>query len=156
MAGKARAIMLTRAERDRLESWLRGQAVEQRLAERARIVLGGSAGMTTKEIARNLHVRPATVSKWRTRFAERRIAGLNDAPRPGAPCKYGADTELRVLSQIENPPPDGHAIWTGKLVADTLGDVSDDHVWRVLHRHGIAGAGTCVLMPSRAPKLLML
>ena len=33
------------------------------------------------------------------------------------------------------PPPDGHATWTGGLVAAALGDVSDDEVWRVLRRH---------------------
>ncbi|MCX5999076.1 MAG: helix-turn-helix domain-containing protein [Chloroflexi bacterium] len=137
MAGKARSIVLTEAERHRLEALLPQGSVERRLAQRARIVLEGAAGMTSREIARRLELRPATVSKWRVRFAERRIAGLSDAPRPGAPRRYGVDTERRILSLTAKPPPHGRTAWTGELIADALGDVSRDQVWRVLRRHGI-------------------
>ncbi|MCX5999431.1 MAG: helix-turn-helix domain-containing protein [Chloroflexi bacterium] len=138
MAGKARTIVLTEGESERLESLLHNGRAEQRLVQRARIVLESAAGRMTKEIARTLELRPATVSKWRGRFASQRTAGLSDAPRPGARRKYGMDTELCILSVIENPPPDGRATWTASLVANALGNVSDDHVWRVLRQHGIS------------------
>ena len=136
MAGKARVIVLSDEQRQTLKAWLL-DSVDQRLELRARIVLEGAAGMMTKDIARGLHIRRATVSKWRTRFAERRIAGLSDAPRPGAPRRYGVDTERRILSLTAKPPPHGRTAWTGELMADALGDVSPDQVWRVLHRNGI-------------------
>ena len=137
MAGRARQIVLTEEQRQELESWLRYGRDDPRLAKRAHIVFRSAAGATTMSIARMLRLRPSTVSKWRIRFANQGLAGLSDAPRCGAPCKYGADTERRILGQIENPPPDGSAAWTGKLVASALGDVSCDQVWRVLRRHGI-------------------
>ncbi|MCX5998477.1 MAG: helix-turn-helix domain-containing protein, partial [Chloroflexi bacterium] len=65
---------MTEEQRQTLESWLLDSMAE-RLELRARIVLEGAAGMMTKDIARGLHIRRATVSKWRGRFAERRIAG---------------------------------------------------------------------------------
>ena len=105
--------------------------------QRARIVLGAAAGNATKEIAFTLHVRPATVSKWRTRFAKHRLAGLADAPRPGKPRVYDEATERRILAQLDQRPPDGYTTWTGKLVAAALGDVSPIQVWRVLGKHGI-------------------
>lgn len=137
MARKASEINLTHEEREQLESWVRKGSTEQRLVPRARIVLEGAAGKTTKEVARKLKLRPATVSKWRTRFHRLGIAGLSDAPRPGARRKYDGDTERRILAELDSPPPEGYTSWTGKLLAAALGDVSDDQVWRVLRRHHI-------------------
>ena len=39
---------------------------------------------------------------------------------------------------LDEPPPEGHATWTGTLLAEALGDVSKDQVWRVLKRQGIS------------------
>jgi len=93
--------------------------------------------MLTKEIAKKLEVRQATVSLWRTRFATKRLEGLQDNPRPGKPRCYSKETELRILKKIDEKPPSGYATWTGKLVAQDLGDVSEHQVWRALRKHGI-------------------
>ena len=137
MAREATSIQLTDDERGVLESWVRKSTTEQRMAQRARIVLEAAAGKATKEIAALLHVRRATVSTWRTRFARGRVAGLADTPRPGKPATYGEATERRILAQLDAPPPGGYTTWTGGLVAKALGDVSADQVWRVLRKHGI-------------------
>ncbi len=50
---------------------------------------------------------------------------------------YGRATEKRILAQLDTPPPAGYATWTGRLLANALGDVSPHHIWRVLRRHGI-------------------
>ena len=137
MTKEATSIQLTDDERGVLESWVRKSTTEQRMAQRARIVLEAAAGKATKEIAALLRVRRATVSTWRTRFARARVAGLADTPRPGKPAIYGEATERRILVQLNAPPPDGYTTWTGGLVAEALGDVSADQVWRVLRKHGI-------------------
>jgi transposase len=137
MSKKAAEINLTMDERKELESWLRKGTVEQRLVQRARIVLDSAAGKTTSEIAIRLKLRPATVSKWRTRFYRDRMSGLLDAPRPGKTATYDSATEKRILSYLDNAPPAGYATWTGRLLAKALGDVSPHHIWRVLRRHGI-------------------
>jgi len=121
-----------------LESWVRAATSEQRLALRARIVLAAAGGESTTAIAQEVAVRTATVSKWRTRFAERRLAGLQDAPRPGKPARYTRETEHRVLAMLDQPPAAGYANWNGNLLAKALGDVSADQVWRVLRRHRIS------------------
>jgi transposase len=137
MSGKAKEIELTSEERQELESWVRAPTTEQRLAQRARIVLESAAGRMTKEIARSLGMRPGTVSKWRNRFSGSRVAGLEDEPRPGKAPKYDSDTEKRILTKLDEPSPRGYATWSGKLLAQSLGDVSTHQVWRVLRRHGI-------------------
>ena len=135
--GVATAIELTDDERETLATWVRRTTTEQRMVQRARIVLDAAAGKTTKEVAALLQVRPATVSRWRTRFAQHRLARLADAPRSGNPAKYDQTTERRILSQLDQPPPEGYTVWTGGLVGKALGDVLALHVWRVLRRHGI-------------------
>ena len=133
----ATQIELTDHERTTLEIWVRGPRTQQRFVQRARIVLEAATGKTTKDVATLLHTRPATVSKWRTRFAKNRLKGLDDAPRPGKPRVYDETTERRILAQLDEPPPDGYTTWTGKLVAEALGDVSATYVWRLLRKRGI-------------------
>lgn len=130
-------IELSDQDRAVLESWIRSTKTEQRTAFRARILLAAAEGEANTEIAARLSTRPATVSKWRLRFATHRIAGLGDAPRPGKKRHYGAETEKRILAKLDQSPPEGYATWSGGLIAEDLGDVSKHQVWRVLRKHGI-------------------
>jgi transposase len=106
------------------------------MVERAQIILGCLAGQRVKEVARACHTRPNTVIKWRQRFAQRGLAGLRDAPRPGAKRVYGEAFRNRVLALLEQPPPPGQASWDGPAVAATLKG-SVHAVWRVLRQQGI-------------------
>ena len=138
MRKTATPIVLSEAEQETLRTWLRSGTSEQRMVERARIILAAADGGGTNDIARTLGTRPARVSKWRTRFARDRLSGLADAPRPGARARYDETTARRILAALDDPPPAGHATWTGSLLASHLGDVSSDRVWRTLRRHGIS------------------
>lgn len=134
---KGTFIGLTETEKDTLLSWIRSGTTEHRMVERAKIILMAADKIPTQRIARRLKTRPARVSKWRTRFARRGIEGLRDATREGAPCRYGKDTERRILAVLDETPPKGYSSWAGSLVAQRLGDVSKHQVWRVLKRHDI-------------------
>ena len=108
------------------------------MVERARIVLLAAAGQATMVIAQQLSTPPARVSKWRRRFAQQRLEGLVDRTRSGKPARYDESTRRRILAKLDQPPPPGHATWTGGLLAEALGDVSKHQVWRVLKRQGIS------------------
>jgi len=114
----------------------RSRTEEARLVERAKIVLACLAGQRNDAVGRELGVRPNTVGLWRKRFAAAGLAGLRDRVRPGKTPKYGADLRLRVLRQLELPPPKGSASWDGASVAAALG-VSDDAIWRLLRKEGV-------------------
>jgi transposase len=135
---RAQGIMLTDEQRKTLLSWLRSGTTEHRLAERAKIILAAAEGETTQNIAEALKTRPARVSKWRTRFRQRGVQGLQDAPRPGPPRRYDEKTARQILRVLDEPPPEGFSTWTGSLVAQRLGDVSAHQVWRTLRLHGIS------------------
>ena len=138
MARPAAVIRLSPEEQRALQQYVRSGTTEQRLVERARVILLASEGQSTEQIAQALHTRPARVSKWRQRFAKHRLAGLEDSARSGKPRQYGEATERRILAQLDQQPPTGYSGWSGTLLAEVLGDVSDDEVWRVLRQHGIS------------------
>jgi len=134
---KAVQIMLNEEERKILLSWVNAGKTEQRFVERAKIILKAGEGESTKEIAKEIKTRTARVSKWRNRFAKERMQGLSDSFRSGRSCLYSEEMEKRVIRKIDELPPEGYTTWTGTLLADALGDVSADYVWKVLRKHGI-------------------
>jgi transposase len=137
MSKRATPIVLSEDERSELERLTRGGKTEKRLFERARIVLAAARGQATTRIAKEQKVTPATVSKWRTRFAKERLAGLRDAPRSGQPIRYGEAAEKRVLASLDKAPPSGYATWNGRLLAEHLGDVPKHQVHNILRQRGI-------------------
>jgi transposase len=130
-------VRLTPEEEATLRGWTRQGSCEQRIVERARIIPLSHEGVTVENIARQLDTRPARVSKWRQRFAQDRLSALSDAPRPGKPRTCDSETEARVLALLDQPSPKGYAQWNGPLLAEALGDVSADQVWRILRGRGI-------------------
>ena len=107
MAYTSTAIRLSAEERSALEKNVRAAKTEQRLAFRSRIILLAAEGIGTGAIAAQLQTSPATVSKWRLRFARVGLEGLADAPRSGAPGRYSEETERRILAQLDEPVPGG-------------------------------------------------
>lgn len=137
MRGKLTRVWLSPEEKEVLASWVRFAKSEQRMVLRSSTILAAARGERTLSIVREMQISPATVSKWRVRFAARGLPGLQDAPRSGARPRYPQETERRILGKLDEPPAEGCATWTGSLLAKALGDVSPDYVRRVLRRHGI-------------------
>jgi transposase len=135
---KAVEIKLTDEEQVELTSLINSQKVERRLSERAKIIILSSKGKENKRIARLLKTREARISKWRNRFYKMRMNGLYDGCRSGRPMIYNESTESRILQAINKQPPEGYSVWSGGLLAKHLGDVSRDHVWRVLRKNKIS------------------
>ena len=136
MARVAVALSCTAEQRAELMALSRSRTEEARLVERAKIVLACLEGQRNDAVGREFGVRANTVGLWRKRFAATGLAGLRDRARPGKTPKYGADLRLRVLRQLELPPPKGLASWDGASLAAALG-ASDDAVWRLLRREGV-------------------
>ena len=110
--GRAVAIVLDDAERRELTALTRKHGAPQALAERARIVLAAAGGLNNKEIAAKVGVCAATAGTWRNRFAERRMEGLYDEPRPGAPREIGDDEIAATIRKTLGTPPIGATHWS--------------------------------------------
>jgi transposase len=137
MIPEAREVHITRKERKELEARCRSPRTLQRDLKRARIVLLAAEGRSTRSIAKEVGVQPRIVSLWRHRFADEGLGGLEDKPRPGKEPIYTKATDQRILALLDNPAPDGFARWSGPLLAEALGDVDVQYVWRFLRSHQI-------------------
>lgn len=78
-------VVLSVAEREVLEHRARCYTLPYRDVMRAKVVLLAAEGMRNDEIAARLDTRREVVSKWRKRFFEDRLAGLEERPRHGRP-----------------------------------------------------------------------
>ncbi len=120
MGRVADPIEVTPEDRGVLEGWVRSSTCEQRRVERARIVLAAADGISNEAIAERLGLVRQTVAKWRARFVEFGVEGLEDAPRSGRPPVYTHDDRLRIVTAVTEEPPDPDSRWTVRAVADKL------------------------------------
>jgi transposase len=132
MARPLAELVLTDDERQTLTTWASRPKSAQRLAQRARIVLACAEGLENKRVAAKLRVCSATVGTWRRRFVERRLEGLADEPRPGAPRKLtDADVE-RVVTRTLETKPKSATHWSTRGMAEATGmsQTAVSRIWR--------------------------
>jgi transposase len=125
-------ITLTEDERQTLERWARRASSSQALALRCRIVLACADGLSNVEAGARLGVHPATIAKWRTRFAVRRLEGLADEPRPGVPRSItDAQVEQVIMRTLEEQPADA-THWSTRSMARATGmsQTAVSRIWR--------------------------
>jgi putative transposase len=149
---KPPAVALTTAERRELEALAGAHRTPQQVALRARIILAAADGANNAEIARRLGIEADTARLWRSRWlglgaipseelsaAER----LEDAPRPGGPCRITAEQVCRITALACEAPaasgrPSSH--WSGRELADEavrrglVARLSARHAGRLLKR----------------------
>lgn len=125
-------VILTVDERETLEQWARRPKTAQALAQRARIVLACATEDTNGDIALAAGVTRQTVGRWRARFAQKRLQGLLDEPRPGAPRKIlDAEVERVVRLTLESMPRDA-THWSTRAMAKRCGlsQTAISRIWR--------------------------
>ena len=114
-------IELSEQEEGTLKGWTRRLKSAQALALRSRIVLLCADRRTNSEVAGLLRVTKQTVGKWRGRFLLRRLDGLLDEPRPGAPRRI-ADEEIEaVVTRTLESMPRNATHWSTRSMAEASG-----------------------------------
>lgn len=130
-------LVLSEDERAQLTSFARSRSLPAGLGARARIVLSSANGEANSSIADRLELAQATVGKWRKRFIERRIPGLYDNVRPGAPRSID-DERLAALinTTLHTKPADGSTHWSVRGAAGQTG-ISKSSVQRYFSLFGL-------------------
>lgn len=131
--GRPKAAMsLTAEERETLARWARRPTTAQALAQRARIVLACATGKDNGVVAREAGVTRQTVGRWRARFLAKRVDGLLDEPRPGAPRRItDAHVERVIRWTLETAPRDA-THWSTRAMAKRCGlsQSAVSRIWR--------------------------
>ena len=136
MPFQAEPLVLDEQQRWQLEEINRSQSLPAGFVLRAKIVLLLSDGWSYAGIADKLDTTTRTVGKWKRRFLEAGLDGL-ETERPGqAPSKLTAKLRARILNATRRKPRDGSTHWSCRKLANQLG-VSKMMVHRVWQEAGL-------------------
>jgi transposase len=126
-------ITLTDEDRQTLERWSRGRSIPARQVLRAQIVLLAAEGKDNQSIAAELDTDRLLVGRWRKRFAERGLAGIEkDAPRGGRPPKACEAMAAKIVEWTTQKKPANATHWSTRTLAAELGTnhALVNRVWR--------------------------
>lgn len=159
---KASALPVSRGQREILEQIVRRNKSQQHHVKRAQIILMGGDGFGNVQIAEALNVDRKMVYRWRKRWlrqiehldqveAETQadekalslaiFSTLSDAPRPGTPIQYSAETVCQIIAiSCENVSECGYPLshWTPQALKaevikrKVIKDISVRHIGRFL------------------------
>jgi transposase len=147
----AQEIHLTKTQRATLQRWAGSRTVVVRQAQRARMILQAAAGKSNQEIAAVLGVKVHTVGRWRKRFAELGIAGIEkDLPRGGRPRRQREEIESEIIRKTTQETPENATHWSTRSLAKEL-DISQSMVHRVWKANGLKPHRVRTFKLSRDP-----
>ena len=130
------ALAITPENRLELERIVRSGKTEQRIALRARIVLGAADGKSNNALAKELKTSRPSVLAWRQRFAEGGVKALYDERPRGQSFKPLAGTkEAEIIAKTQSAPSQATQ-WSCRSMAKVCG-VSKASVQRVWHANGL-------------------
>jgi transposase len=119
---KRYVVTLTTEEREMLQTLISSGTERARKLTRARILLKADEGWTDKDICRALDVGVATVERVRKRFVLEGLAVALSQRRPNREYsrKLDGEQEARLIALSCSAPPEGHARWSLRLLADRV------------------------------------
>lgn len=124
-------IAITAEERDELEQMTRSRTLPGADIFRARLIVMLAEGLPYRTIQERLDTTAATISRWKDRFLNGRVAGLTEARHPGKePFVITPALTAKVIAATRRPPNDGSTHWSCRKLAQSLG-ISKDSVQRI-------------------------
>lgn len=134
---RAIEIKLDEDTRLKLDAISRSRSASVRLAERAKIVLLSAQGLENIEIGRILKISRQKVARWRERFAEFDMEGIEkDAPRPGRFPSISNRKKANVIKKTLEDTPVNATHWSRKLMSEATG-ISESTIGRIWREHGL-------------------
>jgi len=125
-----------------------------RMVERAKIILMAAESNENIEIARVLNITRQKVARWRLRYIEDGLKGIEkDAPRPGRKLKYGKSVIDEVVRKtLDEKPADG-THWSRSTMAKVTG-LSDSTIGRIWKENGLKPHLTAKFKMSNDPDFI--
>jgi len=117
---KKQHVILSKVDLRKIEDLLSKGSLKSREYKRATGLKALHDSQTYQEVSKLLSVSYQTVSKWANHYKSDGLSFLKDKPRSGRPLEIDALQKAKITSLACSDPPEGHAKWTLRLLADKL------------------------------------
>lgn len=117
---KKQHVKLKEADRKKIVALLSKGSLKSRVYKRAMALMALDDQKTFQEVSKLLGVAYQTVSNWSKKYESEGLAFLQDKPRSGRPLEIDAIQKAKITALACSAPPEGHAKWTLRLLADKL------------------------------------
>jgi transposase len=123
-------LRLTDEQRNELGKWAASRTLPAEDVFRARLVLALAEGQTYSQIMRSLQTSAPTISRWKQRFEQQGLDGLDPRHKGSQPRVADAQVQARIARKTQQKPADGSTHWSCRKMAQALG-LSKSTVQRV-------------------------
>ena len=123
-------LSLTDQQRSELRTWAASRTLPAGDVFRARLILALADGQTYSQIKMTLQTTAPTISRWKQRFEEAGMAGLDPRHKGSQPRVADAKVQARIARKTQQKPADGSTHWSCRKMAKALG-LSKSTVQRV-------------------------
>jgi transposase len=124
-------LSISKEQREELGRWAQSRTLAAGDVFRARLILALANGLSYREIERKLGASAPTVSKWKSRFENAGIAGLEGKHQGSRPRTATPAMQAKIIRRAQQKPSDGSTHWSCRKLAAELG-ISKTTVQRVL------------------------
>jgi len=129
---KPKPFSLGEGDEARLTALVGGPTVDNRVAQRARILLLSAKGVQPVDVAQRLGVSKQLVGKWKDRYRKLGVSGLEDAQRSGRPSSITDEKVAEVVQLTLEEKPVGATHWSTRDLAKRTGlnQTRVSRIWR--------------------------
>src|SRR5215831_10792749 len=120
MAPYGSLLILSHGERSELRRWAASRTLPAGDVFRARLILALADGQTYSQISSSLQTTAPTISRWKQRFEQAGIAGLDARHKGSQPRVADAALQARIARKTQQKPSDGSTHWSCRKMATAL------------------------------------
>ena len=117
MAQYGSLLILSNHEREELTRWAQSRTLPAGDVFRARLILALADGRSYHAIEEKLKTSSPTIARWRKRFEEHRMEGLNPRHMGSRPRTVTPAVQARIVRRTQQAPPDGSTHWSCRKLA---------------------------------------
>ena len=123
-------MTITEEQRSELNKWAGSRTLPAGDVFRARLILALAEGATYEQIKTSLRTTAPTISRWKQRFEQAGMDGLDPRHKGSLPRVADAALQARIARKTQQKPADGSTHWSCRKMAEALG-LSKSTVQRV-------------------------
>src|SRR5271170_6960650 len=130
MTDNRNLLKLIPEQRSELSRWAQSRTLPAGDVFRARLIWALAQGESYRQIMASLQTTAPTISRWKQRFQEKGMAGLDPRHKGSQPRVADAAVQAKIARKTQQKPADGSTHWSCRKMAAALG-LSKSTVQRV-------------------------